>query len=48
MARTIACLADVDETGERHVSEALQYRVPATSDTPVPLEARGANGARVA
>jgi len=27
-ARTIACLAHSDNTGELHVSEALQYRVP--------------------
>jgi len=28
VARTIACLAQSDETDEVHVSEAIQYRVP--------------------
>lgn len=28
VARTIACLAQSDETDELHVSEAIQYRVP--------------------
>lgn len=28
VARTIACLAHGDETGELHIAEALQFRVP--------------------
>lgn len=28
VARTIACLADGDETDELHIAEALQFRVP--------------------
>lgn len=33
VARTIACLEGSNETDARHVSEALQYRVPAADGT---------------
>lgn len=48
VARSIACLADADQTEEGHVLEALQYRVPAGDLAPGVHDGESAIGSRVA